>query len=152
LSSGFTHINLASDIAGLAPVTDSKLVNPWGIAFSPTGPFWFANEGSGTSNLLDGRGNAVPLVVSVPSAAGNAGTPTGTVFNGGRGFVLSANGISAPSRFLFAAEDGTISGWSEVVDPTKAKLVVNNSALGARYTGLALADDSTGTTLLYVAD
>src|SRR5262245_39733143 len=89
LSSGFSQINLASDIAGLAPVTDSNLVNPWGIAFSPTGPFWFANEGSGTSNLLDGRGNAVPLVVSVPSASGDTGTPTGTVFNGGREFVLS---------------------------------------------------------------
>src|SRR6516225_8060212 len=86
LSGGFTQVNLASDVPGLALVTDPNLVNPWGIAFSPTGPFWLADNGSGVSDLLDGRGQPVPLVVPVPSAVGSGGTPTGVVFNGGAGF------------------------------------------------------------------
>src|SRR3954465_6531523 len=78
LAAGFGVVNLASDVPGLARVTDSNLVNPWGISFSPTGPFWFADNGSGVSDLLDGRGQPVPLVVTVASAAPSEGTPTGT--------------------------------------------------------------------------
>src|SRR5215813_14418323 len=55
-SGDFGLVNLASDVPGLARVTDPNLVNPWGIAFSPTGPFWFAENRSGVSDILDGRG------------------------------------------------------------------------------------------------
>jgi uncharacterized protein (TIGR03118 family) len=144
---GFTQVNLASDVPGLARVTDSNLVNPWGIAFSPTGPFWFAGNGSGVADILDGRGQLLPLVVTSP-----LGPVSGTVFNGGAGFVISENGVAAPSRFLFASEDGTISGWSAVVDPTRALLAVDNSSSGAVYKGLALAVDPAGHSLLYAAD
>ncbi|MBI1918732.1 MAG: TIGR03118 family protein [Planctomycetes bacterium] len=165
LSRGFGLVNLASDVPGLARVTDLNLVNPWGIAFSPTGPFWFGDNGSGVSDLLDGRGQPVPLVVTVPPSPlplspggrgegvrGTSGTPTGTVFNGGAGFAISEDGVSAPSRFLFATQDGTISGWTAVVDPTRALLVVDNSSSGAVYTGLALAADPAGHRFLYAAD
>src|SRR5438552_5485878 len=151
-SGGYTQVNLASDVPGLARVTDPNLVNPWGLAFSPTGPFWFADNGTAVSDLLDGRGEPVPLVVTVPGVRRSAGTPTGTVFNGGPGFVVSENGASAPSRFLFAAEDGTIAGWSGIVDPSRALVTVDNSSLGAVYKGLALAADTTGRALLYAAD
>src|SRR3989442_15954761 len=67
LSGGFAQVNLASDVPGWARVTDPNLVNPWGISFSPTGPFWFANNGSGVSDLLDGRGQPEPPVVTVPA-------------------------------------------------------------------------------------
>jgi uncharacterized protein (TIGR03118 family) len=144
LAGGFAQVNLASDVPGLARVLDPNLVNPWGIASSPTGPFWFADSGSGVTDLLDGRGQPLPLVVAVPS-------PTGTVFNGGPGFVISANGAAAPSRFLFATKDGTISGWSSVVDPERAILAVDNSSSGAVYTGLALAA-LPGGSFLYAAD
>jgi uncharacterized protein (TIGR03118 family) len=152
LAGGFAQVNLASDLPGLAPSTDPNLVNPWGIAFSPTGPFWFANNGSSVSDLLDGRGQAVPLVVAVPSPAGAGSTPTGVVFNGGTGFVISESGASAPSRFLFGTEDGTISGWTSAVDPFRALLAVDNSSTGAVYKGLALATDPTGRSFLYAAD
>src|SRR5262249_29019002 len=152
LSGGFAQVNLASDVPGLARVTDPNLVNPWGIAFSPTGPFWLADNGSGVSDLLDGRGQPVPLVVTIPSAAGSGSTPTGTVFNGGTGFVISENGGAAPSRFLFAAEDGTIAGWTAIVDPTRALAAVDNSSSGAVYKGLALAADAAGHSFLYAAD
>jgi uncharacterized protein (TIGR03118 family) len=152
LAGGYVQINLASDLPGLAPVTDPNLVNPWGISSSPTGPFWFANNGTGTSSLLDGEGGVVPLVVTVPSAAGSVGSPTGTVFNGGPGFAITANGWTAPSRFLFATEDGTIAGWTSEVDETRALLAVDNSSAGASYKGLALASDPAGHSFLYAAD
>ena len=152
LSGGFTQVDLASDVPGLAPVTDRNLVNPWGLSFSPTGPFWIAENGRGTSELLDGRAAAVPLLVTVPAVGAASGTPTGTVFNGSPGFVISENGVSASSRFLFAAEDGTISGWTSIVDPMHALVAVDNSSSGAIYTGLALGADPTGHSFLYAAD
>jgi uncharacterized protein (TIGR03118 family) len=147
-SSGYGQVNLASDVPGLARVTDPHLVNPWGISFSPTGPFWFAENGSGVSDLLDGRGRPIPLVVAVE----RGGTPTGTVFNGGPGFLISESGVSRPGRFLFATEDGTITGWSALVDPNHALVAVDNSAAGAVYKGLALAEDSAGQEHLYATD
>src|SRR5262245_51589394 len=112
LSGGFGQINLASDVPGLARVTDRNLVNPWGIAFSLPGPFWVADNGSGVSNVMDGRGERIPLTVTVPETQHSRAHPTGTVFNGGPGFAIAKNGISAPSRFLFATEEGLIAGWS----------------------------------------
>src|SRR5262249_51264626 len=35
--------NLVSDLPGMADVTDTNLVNPWGIAFSGTSPFWISD-------------------------------------------------------------------------------------------------------------
>src|SRR5207253_562766 len=80
------------------------------------------------------------------------GAPTGVVFNGGSGFVISENGRAAPSRFLFATEDGTIAAWSGVVDLSRAFVAVDESAVGAVYKGLALAADSAGRGFLYAAD
>jgi uncharacterized protein (TIGR03118 family) len=59
--------------------------------------------------------------------------------------VITENSSSAASLFLFATEDGTISGWNFQVDPTHAILEVDNSSpggvdgspLGAIYKGLA---------------
>src|SRR5438046_3891378 len=89
LSGGFAQINLASDVPGLARVTDPNLVNPWGVAYSPTGPFWFAENGRGVSDVLDGSGDPFSLVVKVPSTAHAGTAPTGAAFNGGAGFVIS---------------------------------------------------------------
>jgi uncharacterized protein (TIGR03118 family) len=149
---GYSQVNLASDVPGLAEVTVPNLVNPWGISLSPTGPFWFADNQSGVANLLNGSGQVVPLTVTVPSPNASNSSPSGSVFNDGPGFAISANGITRPSLFLFAAENGTISGWSTAVDPNAAVLAVDNSSLGADYTGLALATDGSGHSFLYAAD
>jgi uncharacterized protein (TIGR03118 family) len=120
--------NLVSDGAVPAPVTDAALVNPWGLVSSSTSPWWVSDNGTGKSTLYNGNtGAKVALTVSVP------GSPTGIVFNGGSGFVIPAHGSA---RFLFASEDGTISGWS---GGTNAFVVVDNSASGAVYKGLAIA-------------
>jgi uncharacterized protein (TIGR03118 family) len=151
LSAGFNIINLASDVPGWASTTDPNLVNPWGVAYSPTGPFWFADSGSGSADILDGRAESFALVVPVPSPSSWGSAPTGTVFNAGSGFRITENGVSAPSRFIFATRDGTIAGWSSVVDENRALLAVDNSSTGADYTGLALAENWGGD-FLYAAD
>ena len=153
--------NLVSDIAKLAERTDPHLVNSWGIAFSPTGPFSIADNGTGVSTFYDGNGrpfptSTAPLVVTIPppadSPAGTVAAPTGVVFNGTPDFVVSEGSQSGPSHFIFATEDGTISGWNPQVDPTHAILAVDNSSnavdrfkLGAVYKGLALGDTGSGT-------
>jgi uncharacterized protein (TIGR03118 family) len=140
----FVQHNLVSDGAVPADLTDQNLVNAWGLTTGPGRPWWVANNGTGTSTLYDGNtGAKVPLTVAVP------GDPTGAVFNGGSGFIVSDGmGHSAPSAFMFASEDGTISGWNPAVPPpplsTQAFHVVDNSASGAIYKGLAVASTMTG--------
>ena len=103
-------------------------------------------------DLLNGVGQVNPLVVSVPVVGGPGGTPTGVAFNNGPGFVVSQNGASGPSTFLFATLDGGIFGWSELANINHAVLAVDNSASGAVYTGLALATNSNGQSSVYAAD
>ncbi len=148
----FTQINLASDLPNVARIQDPNLVNPWGLAMSPTGPFWLAENGAGVSDILDGEGEIVPLVVGVPATSGLNGNFSGSVFNGGTGFVISANGVSKPALFLFANEDGVIFGWNGEVNMNSALEVVDNSAGGASYKGLALATNAAGQSLLYAAN
>src|ERR1700730_4912201 len=51
----FVETNLISDIPGLAPVTDPHLVNPWGVAVSPSpGAFWVSDAGSGVATVYTG--------------------------------------------------------------------------------------------------
>lgn len=144
--------NLVSDGAVPADHIDPNLVNAWGIAFNPFGAAWVADNGSGVSTLYDGAGNAIPLVVQIPSPGSDSGgNPTGIVYNGSFGFVVSKAALSGPSRFLFATEDGVIAGWAPNVDVTHAIRVIDNSASGAVYKGLALSAGGNGG-LLYATD
>jgi uncharacterized protein (TIGR03118 family) len=150
----YQQTNLVSDLPGVAAVTDSHLVNAWGMSHSSTSPWWISDNGTGVSTLYTGSGApfplppATPLVVTIPpplgSPAGTSATPTGNVFNGTSSFVVTKNGVSGPATFLFATEDGTISGWNRNVDPTNAILGADQSASGAVYKGLALGSNSSG--------
>ncbi len=145
-SGGFyQRTNLVSDIAGVARFTDANLVNSWGLSHSPTGPWRVSDNGTGLSTSYNGNGVSVPPVVIIPLPPGVTGTaaPTGNVFNSVNStnpddFVIKKNGKSGPSIFLFATEDGTISGWNPAVDPTHAILVVDRSKAHAVYKGLAI--------------
>jgi len=138
--------NLVSDIPGLARHTDFNAVNPWGIAVGSSGIIWVANNGTGTSTLYDSKGVAQSLVVSIPASATNTdgANPTGIVFNDGTGFVVSENGLSGPSVFIFVAEDGSISGWSPTVAGDHAILAVDDGKEGSVYKGAALGESSSG--------
>lgn len=151
----YHRTNLVSDIPGVALRTNPNLINPWGIAFSAQGPIWIADNNSGFSTLYQADGETLSLVVTIPppSGATGAATPTGIVFNGTTGFVVSASGGSGASAFIFDTEDGTISGWSPSADLTHAIRVVDNSkpggvdnsTLGAVYKGLAMAQNGAAT-------
>jgi uncharacterized protein (TIGR03118 family) len=158
--SGLLQTNLVSDIPGTAQFTDANLVNPWGLSYSPSGTFWVSDNNAGVSTLYNGQGQPQSLVVDIPSPGnpnGATGTPTGTVFNGGSGFVITSGSNSGPAVFLFATEDGTIAVWNPSVSSTQAIIAVDNSANstaanGAVYKGLAIGADSTGRMLLYAAN
>lgn len=131
--------NLVSDDPSIhAQVTDTKLVNPWGLAASPTGPWCVANEDSETATSYNTSGAQVSIV---PPAFNVPGGPAGEVYNGGSGFHSDS--------FIFASTDGSISGWKPA-DGNNA--VVESTHPGALYLGLAIATNSHGATMLYASD
>jgi uncharacterized protein (TIGR03118 family) len=147
------HI-LVSDGVVSADFIDPNLVNAWGVAFNQNGPVWVNDNESGKSTLYDGTGKPQPLIVTVPPAPGSGDTqghPTGIVFSSSSDFAVTNGTITGPSRFVFASEDGIISGWAPNVDGTHALIAVNNSANHAIYKGLALGGNGT-THLLYATD
>ena len=139
----YTVHNLVSDQPGVADWTDPNLVNAWGIAAGPTTPWWVNDNGTDVSTLYNGDG--VPQPAGSPLVVSVVGGPTGIVFNGGTGFVVSKEGSSGPARFMFATEAGKIRGWSPAVPPpplsTQSFVVVNRSDEGAVFKGLAILGD-----------
>jgi uncharacterized protein (TIGR03118 family) len=126
---------------------DVQLINPWGLAYGPSAPFWLSDQGSGLSTLYDGNGVKQSLIVTVPPASGTGlGSPTGIVYNASSEFKIK----TWTSAFLFCTLDGTISGWSHF-DPNTALIGANNSKSGAVYTGLAITNKKSGNSL-YAAD
>jgi uncharacterized protein (TIGR03118 family) len=149
----YRQTNLVSNIPGLADLTDPNLQNPWGMAAGPSTPLWVADNGADVATLYQGgvKGgpvSAVPLVVSIPG-----GAPTGQVFNPTSGFVVKSGMSSGPATFIFASENGDITGWNKNVPPpspsTQAQPEV--STPNAVYKGLAMAS-SRGKTYLYATD
>jgi uncharacterized protein (TIGR03118 family) len=152
LADEYSQINLVSDIPGLANKTDPNLLDPWGVSFSTTSPFWVSNQASGTSTLYDGAGNKIPLTVTTrnlgdaPSSINNG--PTGQVFNIGGSTNFLVGGTGTGANFIFANLDGSISAWNGGAGTTAE---IEASTAGASYTGLAIATVS-GSTFIYAAD
>ena len=84
--------NLVSDVPGVAAVTDTNLVNPWGIAFSATSPFWISDNHTGLSTVYNSTGMVQSIVVTIPPPAGQSGpaSPTGIIANSVPGFEGAA--------------------------------------------------------------
>ncbi|PYP71502.1 MAG: TIGR03118 family protein [Gemmatimonadetes bacterium] len=139
----YAQHNLVSDGFVPADHPDANMVNAWGLASSATSPWWISDNGTGRSTLYNVGTGAIPLIVTVPGTGGNQSAPTGMVFNGGTGFVVTNSGGTSAARFIFASEDGTISGFRGV----PVVIAVNNSASGAVYKGLAIASTSSGDVL-----
>ena len=123
----------------MAITKDPNLVNPWGIAFGPTSPFWISDNKTGLSTLYNGAGGIVPLVVTIPGPGGATSSPTGTVFN-----PTNLAGTFHGDAFLFGTEDGTIAGWRGGLGTTAEVPVTTADAV---YKGITLAND-----LLYAAN
>ncbi len=147
---GYKQTNLVSDkTAATNPVAlhiDPNLLNPWGVAFFPGGPFWISDNGAGVSTLYDGTGIKQALTVTIPAPTGDknlgAPGPSGMVWNGSPlAFLVSG----APALFIWATEDGTIAAWQGALGTT-AQIVVSNTNLtsGPVYKGLAIGNNSRG--------
>ncbi len=80
----YAQHNLVSDGALPADHVDPQLVNAWGLVSSSTSPWWVSDNGNGLSTLYNGAGVKQSLTVTV------SGSPTGIVFNGETGFVVSS--------------------------------------------------------------
>jgi len=137
----YVQANLVSDQPGVARLQDTNLVNAWGISFSATSPFWISDNGTGKATLYavtnDASGTVhvdkQGLTVKIPGA----GNPTGQLFDGAGHF----NG----DIFIFASEDGTISGWRGALGTTAEILATRTNAV---YKGIALATNATSPVLL----
>src|SRR5712664_1090883 len=143
----YTQHNLVSDGFVPADHPDPNLVNAWGLVSGPTTPWWIADNGTGRTTLYNVGTGAIQATFTVPGAMGQQGTPTGVVFNGGTGFVVTNSTGTSPARFIFAAEDGTISAFRGA----PIVIAVNNSASGAVYKGLAI-DSPTAGNFLYATN
>jgi uncharacterized protein (TIGR03118 family) len=161
----FSEDNLVSDGFVPADHTDTSLINPWGMSYSPTGPFWVSDNNAGVATIYNGAGvkqslfgGTVPEVTIATPPAQTPGTaaPTGQVHNdAGTGFNVTSGGVTGSSAFIFATEDGTISGWSPGVNHGNSILAVDNSSggAGAVYKGLAITQNNgSGQARLYAAN
>ena len=137
----YVQNNLVSDLPGVAQLQDTNLVNPWGVTFSGTGPFWVANNGTGKATLYsvtnDLNGSEIVSKQTLEVTIPGAGKPTGVIANNKGGF----NG----DVFLFATFDGIIAGWRSALGTTAETLAARP---GAIYTGLALTTNASGPLLL----
>lgn len=117
---GYQVVTLASS------ATDADLVNAWGLASSGTSPFWVGANGTGKSLIYDSNGvRNTNLTVTIPGD----GSVTGVVFNTAGGFNNDL--------FLFASEDGTVSGWRGALGSNAERFVVADPA--HVYKGLDVA-------------
>jgi uncharacterized protein (TIGR03118 family) len=125
----------------VALLQDTNLVNAWGMSFSTTSPFWISDNGSELSTLyaVTYNTNGTVKVVKQGLQVGipGEGNPTGQLFNSTGGFHGDI--------FIFAGEDGTISGWRGALGTTAELLVTRANAV---YKGITLITTAKGPMLL----
>lgn len=169
---GYAMKNLVANKQIYLPeIVDPHMKNAWGIAIRPAGKgghFWINYTDDGTVGLYVGDVNGKKLfqddvkLVTIAKAKGqkDPATPTGQVFNGREDeFIVTEEGLTGPSKFIFCTEDGTISGWTEKKNadgtfqrPANSTLMVDNNRKGAVYKGLAISEKAEGENRLYAAD
>src|SRR5262245_21856457 len=147
LATAYLATDLVSDQPGVAPLTDSNLINGWGIAVNPTGAFWVSSNGEDISTLYTGDVAGTPLMKNSLEVTIPGGEPTGQVFNSTPDFTVP--GQPSKSVFIFATQAGIIAGWRP--GTTTADVGADNSATGDIYTGIALGNNGMAN-FLYAAD
>ncbi len=148
LATSYIAADLVSDQAGVAPILDPNLINAWGIAVNPMGAFWVSSNGANLSTLYSGDIGGNPLT-KVPLEVDTAAEePTGQVFNGTSDFLIDETNKAI---FIFASEEGEVSGWNPAIPPATSAHVVFEAEDDAIYTGIALANNGDGN-FLYLAD
>lgn len=146
----FKQTDLASDIPGLATVTEPNLVNTWGLSHLPGSPFWMSSQGTGTASLfaVTGSTGVAPANLFPPSPPGtnfiHVPPPVSAGFPGPTGQVANSAmssfdiGATGPALFMFANLNGTISAWNPSNVPAGNTATVEASTPGGLFTGLAI--------------
>lgn len=134
-AAGYKIVPQVSDQAGVAPVQDPDLINPWGLAQSgDTLPEWTSDNGTDKSTFYDrNTGVKQSPVVAVPTA------PTGIVaVPGSTAFHVTKNTTNGSCIFAFDTESGVISCWAPSLDSLNAITGYDGSAQHSAYKGLAI--------------
>jgi uncharacterized protein (TIGR03118 family) len=121
-ANNYLQHNLVSNIAGAADNTDANLNGPWGIAYSPNGPFWVTSQMGSQASIYSSSGAQAASPATTPPQ------PTGIV------------ALDTPGSFLICGANGTISQWSG----SSAVVKIDHSANGGSYTGIARATNAAG--------
>jgi uncharacterized protein (TIGR03118 family) len=146
----YTVTPLVSNIPGVAPTTDPELVNSWGLTRSDTSPWWVADNGPDkdtSKSTVYTAGGSKFLSVNV------LGGPTGVVFAGIDGnfpIGTATDPTTGPARFIFATENGDLRAWRG--GSTALVAPATGIPAGAIFKGLAIAQPTPGSPLLYAAD
>ena len=145
----YVQTNLVSNVTGLgAGRTDSALVNAWGLAINPKGIIWISANGTGATTVYDTSGNTLLNPVNMPfQGTANASAPSGIIFNPTTSFVIPSS--QKKSLFIWATENGALEAWAG--GDTATTTVVDNSAQGSVYKGIAMASVN-GANYLYATD
>src|SRR5262249_51878031 len=139
----YGQTNLVADEAGKAELPDGDLLNAFGISSSATSALWVSDNHSGLATTYSGAINGSPVTKDSTTVSIPGGAPTGEVFNSTGDFALDTDNHKAV--FIFATENGDISGWNPHVDATNA---VNKAGdPNAIYKGLTLASTPAGSRL-----
>lgn len=172
----YVQTNLVSNNPAYNPqIVDPFLQGSLSIANRPTangfgGHFWINNLYTGTNTVYVGDVEGTPLfqdsltVVTLPPSPSNPSPlsePTGQVFNTTKDFMITINHsngpITAPTKFFFAALDGTITAWTDRRQPngtpdwpTEAILVIDRYQESIYY-GVTVSDLAADNRL-YAAD
>src|SRR5205085_7350249 len=145
----FDWENLEGDIPGVAEITDPNVINPWGLALSPSGTIFVADNGAGVATVYFQDGTPAPgfnnrLVISIPPSSNNSGTanPTGVTANPSSGFKITNGTNTLPAKMIFVSEDGTISGWNPSLSNTQAFKALENGPADAVYKGATIGHNT----------
>ena len=142
----YTVTPLVSDVPGAAPTTDPNLVNGWGLARSPTSPWWVADNGPEQVDALHGRRHD-------QSARRRRSTAARPVPSSPESRTTSPSPRPRPRRWVRRASSSRPrTDRSARGAAATTALVTAHGGPGAVYKGLAIAQPTPGQPLLYATD
>ena len=170
----FSQSNLVSDDQTghlNASIQDPNLINPWGVAFSPTGPFWVNNNHTGTATIYDVDPKTNAIMAFPASAHRHHRAAAGRVRRDnrqpdGHRFQHRSQRLHAERQASHVHHGHRGRHHLGLERRHQTTLEVDNSAdpahgdrnsppdegIGAVYKGLAIATQKDGTTLLYATN
>lgn len=148
---------IASNKRGVANEVIIQLTNAAGIAYLPGQPFFIANTLASNIRVVDPAGfEEIPSIIADfgPGWPGIRANPSDAIANPTSGFELDGGLGGVPAQYLFANEDGTVSGWSEVDGDflTTTVLGLDHSQRGDEYEGATLLTNGCCAPMLGLAD